>query len=316
MTSKVELNGSGSGPPAPRGLPARSGTGRACSAACACASWSPSSCSWRLSAACRSSCCATCSLDRLDEEIHTGLEREAEEFDILAGGIESDGPGEPFGDDFAAVFDLYFAREVPDEGETLLAFVEAALHRTRELAERRARRATRRAPSPTGCPRPRTEEGTLDTGAGRARYVALPLTAGGHDALFVAANFPAIERDEIDDAVRTQAVVQFAMIVVASLLGLALAGRVLRPLSTLADTAQTISATDLTRRIPVRGEGRGVAHRHGVQRDARTDRTRERHAAAVPRRRQPRAALADDGDPRARRAARAGDRSATSATRW
>ena len=44
------------------------------------------------------------------------------------------------------------------------------------------------------------------------------------------------------------------MIVIASLLGLALAGRVLRPLSTLADTAQTISATDLTRRIPVRGE--------------------------------------------------------------
>ena len=53
---------------------------------------------------------------------------------------------------------------------------------------------------------------------------------------------------------RTQAIVQFGMIVIASLLGLALAGRVLRPLSTLADTAQTISATDLTRRIPVRGE--------------------------------------------------------------
>ena len=79
------------------------------------------------------------------------------------------------------------------------------------------------------------------------------LTAGDHDALFVAANFPATERDEINDAVRTQASVQFGMIVIASLLGLALAGRVLRPLSRLADTAQTISATDLTRRIPVRG---------------------------------------------------------------
>ena len=98
------------------------------------------------------------------------------------------------------------------------------------------------------------EEGTLETEAGPARYVALPLSENGREALFVAANFPALERDEIDDAVRTQAVVQFAMIVLASLLGLALAGRVMRPLRSLAETAQTISATDLTRRIPVRGE--------------------------------------------------------------
>jgi signal transduction histidine kinase len=190
-------------------------------------------------------------LDRLDEEISVALGREAEEFGILAGGIDPR-TGEPFGDDFGAVFDLYFAREVPDEGETLLGFVDGRLSHEEN--------------SPSAVPAERLgeaitywlsllsrEEGTMDTGAGRARYIALPLSAGGHDALFVAANFPATERDEINDAVRTQAIVQFAMIIIASLLGLALAGRVLRPLSTLADTAQTISATDLTRRIPVRG---------------------------------------------------------------
>jgi signal transduction histidine kinase len=191
-------------------------------------------------------------LDRLDEEISVALSREAEEFVILADGIDPR-TGEPFGEDFTAVFDLYLAREVPDEGETLLAFVDGELHDSEA--------------SPTAVPADRLEdaiaywlslrsreEGTLGTGAGTARYVALPLTTGEHDALFVAANFPARERDEINDAVRTQAIVQFGMIVIASLLGLALAGRVLRPLSTLADTAQTISATDLTRRIPVRGE--------------------------------------------------------------
>ncbi|HZI45041.1 MAG TPA: HAMP domain-containing sensor histidine kinase [Ilumatobacter sp.] len=191
-------------------------------------------------------------LDRLDEEITVALEREAEEFEILAGGLDPR-TGEPFGDDFGAMFDLYFAREVPDEGETLLAFIDGRLQHTEN--------------SPTAVPAERLddaiarwlsagsrEEGTLETSAGTARYVALPLTSGGHDALFVAANFPANERDEINDAVRTQAAVQFAMILVAALLGLALAGRVLRPLSRLADTAQTISATDLTRRIPVRGK--------------------------------------------------------------
>jgi signal transduction histidine kinase len=98
------------------------------------------------------------------------------------------------------------------------------------------------------------EEGRRDTAAGEARYVAVPLELGGQTGLFVVANFPAFERSEIDDAVRTQAVTQFATIAIASLVGLALAGRVLRPLRSLADMARNFSETDLTRRIPVRGD--------------------------------------------------------------
>ena len=101
---------------------------------------------------------------------------------------------------------------------------------------------------------PGREEGRIQTGAGQAQYVALPFTEGDQHGLFVAANFPAFERSEIDAAVRTQAITQFVTILVASLIGFALAGRVLRPLRSLADTAQRISETDLTRRIPVRGD--------------------------------------------------------------
>ena len=105
-----------------------------------------------------------------------------------------------------------------------------------------------------------------------------------------------------------KAIVQFGMIVIASLLGLALAGRVLRPLQ----HAGRHGADDLGDRPhpahPCPRRGRGVAHRHGVQRHARAHRAGERDPTTVPRRRQPRAALADDGDPRARRAARARDR--------
>ncbi len=191
-------------------------------------------------------------LDRLDEEITVALDREAEEFEILAGGIDPR-TAEPFGDDFRAVFNLYFDREVPDEGETLLAIVDGTLYRTENSATAVPADRLEDAIAHWLSLRSR-EEGALDTEAGSVQYVALPLTAGDHQAVFVAANFPAAERDEINDAVRTQAIVQFGMIVIASLLGLALAGRVLRPLSRLADTAQTISATDLTRRIPVRGD--------------------------------------------------------------
>ncbi|MGH9272057.1 MAG: sensor histidine kinase, partial [Ilumatobacteraceae bacterium] len=58
---------------------------------------------------------------------------------------------------------------------------------------------------------------------------------------------------EIDDALRTNIVIQLAMIVVVGGLGLLIAGRILRPLTSLAATASTISDTDLDRRIAVTG---------------------------------------------------------------
>jgi len=97
------------------------------------------------------------------------------------------------------------------------------------------------------------EAGSIGTPLGEARYVALPLAGDPLPGLFVVANFPAFERSEIDDAVRVQATTQLVTLVVASLLGLGLAGRVLRPLRSLAGTARMISDTDFAQRIPVRG---------------------------------------------------------------
>lgn len=58
----------------------------------------------------------------------------------------------------------------------------------------------------------------------------MPLDGGSKGGLLVVANFPAFERHEIDEAVRTELGVQLVTLLVASLLALALAGRVLRPL--------------------------------------------------------------------------------------
>lgn len=51
---------------------------------------------------------------------------------------------------------------------------------------------------------------------------------------------------KLTDAVTTQVLIHCLTIVLASVVGWLLAGRVLRPLNTLADTAQVISDTDLT----------------------------------------------------------------------
>ena len=217
-------------------------------------------------------------LDRLDEEITVALAREAEEFEILAGGLDP-ATGASFGNDFRAVFDLYFAREVPDEGETLLGFVDGALYQDENSATAPPADQLGGAVAYWLSLDERTE-GTLHTSAGSSKYVAVPLSAGSTEALFVAVNFPESERAEINDAVSTQALVQAVMIIIASLLGLALAGRVLRPLKTLADTAQTISATDLTRRIPVRGDDEAsriaMAFNEMVERIERANATQRR----------------------------------------
>lgn len=71
--------------------------------------------------------------------------------------------------------------------------------------------------------------------------------------MLVVANFPEFEREEINSAVRTQIEVQLAAMLVVSLLGLLLAGSVLRPLVSLARTAATISDTELNQRIAVTG---------------------------------------------------------------
>ncbi|WP_155850269.1 HAMP domain-containing sensor histidine kinase [Arthrobacter sp. Br18] len=190
--------------------------------------------------------------ERLDEEIGVSLDREAEEFQLLAGGVDPR-TGEPFGDNIAAIFDVYFSREIADEGETLLAFIDGNLYESRRAARV-----------------PDTEEfeqtigywlslnsptsGSIDSAAGNTQYFAVPIQGEPDDGMFVVANFPANERGEITDAVQTQVLVQLGTTALASLLGLALAGRVLRPLRNLAQTARTISETDLSRRIEVEGK--------------------------------------------------------------
>jgi signal transduction histidine kinase len=191
-------------------------------------------------------------LEHLDEEITIDLRQEMEEFELLAGGLDPR-TSQPFGADVESIFDIYFAREVADEGETLLAFVGDEIYHT-------DRAAASLSPEQIGdaitywLSLEAREEGRISTSLGEVRYVALPFREGSSDGLFVVANFPAFEQSDYNDAIVAQATTQGAMIIVASIIGLGLAGRVLRPLRSLADTAQTITATDLTRRIPVHGK--------------------------------------------------------------
>ncbi len=190
-------------------------------------------------------------LERLDEEITASLRREAEEFQLLASGTNPR-TGRPFGPDLRSAFDVYFAREVPDQGETLMGFLGPELYLTEAAPDGvPADRLGDVIPYWRSLQRPEQASRTVD--AGEVRYSVIPLSGAQQGGSFVIVQFPAARSGEIDAAVATQVLTQLGAVVLASLIGLGLAGRVLRPLGSLADTAQNISGTDLTRRIPVHG---------------------------------------------------------------
>lgn len=101
-------------------------------------------------------------------------------------------------------------------------------------------------------------EGSYDhPEVGEVRYLAIPVTMAGDPAqgVIVAAYLGDAERAAADDAARLMLLVGAATLFGAIGAAWLVAGRILRPLRDVANTARTITDTDLSRRIPSRGEG-------------------------------------------------------------
>jgi signal transduction histidine kinase len=89
----------------------------------------------------------------------------------------------------------------------------------------------------------------------------VPIQTGGDTrAVFVAAGFRDVEATvSIDPAVRGGALVGVAAVVIASALAFVIARRIIKPVQAVEATARTISESDLSRRIDVRGDDE-IAH--------------------------------------------------------
>ncbi|CAN5220618.1 ATP-binding protein [soil metagenome] len=92
---------------------------------------------------------------------------------------------------------------------------------------------------------------------GEVRYLAIPVTLGGDPArgVIVAAYLGDAERADADAAARLMLLVGSLTLLGAGGAAWLLAGRILRPLRDVADTARIITDTDLSLRIPTRGGG-------------------------------------------------------------
>lgn len=193
-------------------------------------------------------------LARLDERIDEELSQEVDEFGRVARGVDPE-TGERYGADLRAAFDSYFARNVPRPSEVFLAMVGEDPY----LRSASAPYAVEEVPgllaqwSATTSPAYRNE--TTPAGELRALVVPVVSAAGVRQGTFVAARFPSADRAEVDDTIRTTALVGLVTFLLASAAAWAIAGRVLAPLHHLATVAASIREDNLEHRIAIRGTG-------------------------------------------------------------
>jgi signal transduction histidine kinase len=192
-------------------------------------------------------------ISRAGERVDDAMTQEIDEFRRLVREGRNPLTGRPFGGDIRAIFDVYLRRNIPAEREHFFTFVEGRPNAStadaseRELTERVTRRLS---------DVDETRRGTLDVpGDGEVRYLAVPVVVeGNRRGVFVVTIGLSGEREEVTEAFQVAAGVSLGVLLLASVLAWAAAGRVLAPLRELTTTARSISETDLTKRINVQGD--------------------------------------------------------------
>jgi signal transduction histidine kinase len=195
-------------------------------------------------------------LSQLSDRIDDQLAQEVAEFQQLAqDGIDPE-RGEAFGADVKAIFDTFFARNIPDTDEVFLGLVDGRPYLRTAGAPYPVEREAALVQAWASATQP--AYGTTATGGGELRWLVVPVLVTGQDeaaGTFVVARFPAGERSEVDDAIRAAAVVGLLAFLVATAAAWAIAGRVLAPLRELATAADSVREDNLDQRIPVEGSG-------------------------------------------------------------
>jgi signal transduction histidine kinase len=205
-------------------------------------------------------------LIRLDAQISEALQQEVLELDRLLADGQNPLTAKPFAS-LDELFNVYFLRNVPSNEEATFAFIDGELHKSVVL----------RFPVDTIPPAvlaswetfssrlPSSDpgiEGRFMTDQGEAYFQASRFWFNGQPGAFVVALLPAGELRTIGDLQTFGVVASFAILMVASALAWLIVGRALSPVRLLTETARSISQSDLTRRIEVRGgdEAGEMAH--------------------------------------------------------
>jgi two-component system OmpR family sensor kinase len=187
-------------------------------------------------------------ISRIGDQVERDL---SSDVDSLRGLAESGRPsnGKPF-TSVPQLFDAYLGQNNAPSDGALITFVDGERADTKvadanegDLATSFDQLADITAPT----------RGASNTALGETRYVAIPVSIGDTQGVLVAVSLTAAERDQVSSAVQIAIGVSIVVMLLASLFIWLAAGRAIAPLQALTRTARTISESDLSGRIPVRG---------------------------------------------------------------
>jgi signal transduction histidine kinase len=199
-------------------------------------------------------------LVQLENDVDNALRQEVLELDALLTEGRDPETGRRFAS-LGALFDVYFARNVPSSEEAFLGFVEGELYRSSTLTRFPLERLPTEALADwerLGSRLPGEGDratGTIDTKLGDAYFRAARIRFEDSVGAFVVTILPAEKREVIGDFAVYGGAAALLVLLLASACAWLIAGRVLEPVRLLTDTAQSISQSDLTARIEARGAG-------------------------------------------------------------
>lgn len=189
-------------------------------------------------------------LRQVEGDVDVALDQEASEFRQLAGGIDP-ATGQPFAGDIERIFEVFLSRNVPLEGEGVVAIIDGRVDKADVVGAELARSAL--ADEWLSVTTPTRRESVIEVGP--VRWLGVPIEVEGRpQGLFVVAILMRPRLDAVGDAIGLAGAVYGSIFVIASALAWVAAGGVLRPLRDLQATAGSISESDLSRRIPVSGD--------------------------------------------------------------
>jgi two-component system, OmpR family, sensor kinase len=197
---------------------------------------------------------------RLDDEVDDAMRQEVLELErLLEDGRDPD-TGRPF-TALTELFNTYFKRNVPSRDEALIGFVEGKRYKSSTLARFPLDRIPNEAllyGAALGSRSPGDEgraTGRIDTELGEAHFRATRIDFQEDVGAFLVLILPANEKEEIGDLLTYGGAATLGVLLIASACAWLIAGRVLKPVRMLTETAQSISQSDLTQRIEARGTG-------------------------------------------------------------
>jgi len=185
-------------------------------------------------------------ISRISNDVRETLTVQVDSLRTLTASGADPNTGQPFNGNLERIFIAFLELQRPPSDGVLATFIEGA--RFRAVPEEGLSAEFSELASLS---EPRSAQ--ISTSSGEVLYVAVPVEGSGRSGVLVAAELLTDERDQVESAVQLAIAVSIVVTLLASLFIWLAAGRAVQPLRALARTTRTITETDLSERVSVRG---------------------------------------------------------------